>query len=248
MNLKGYTRIEGVFVPESITAGRQFETDYINVRLKENRVYTDAEVAELPKINTQHPHYKEWQIRRTSFKRLFSYLAAMPKALNILEIGCGNGWLSNSLAQLPNSTVAGSDINLNELQQAARVFKNTPNLRFFYIDDYKKIPGQERFDMILFAASIQYFPSIKQILNSCLPLLNTDGEIHISDTHIYRPSQVTAAKQRTYDYYNILGCTEMSGYYYHHTWDEFDSFNMTVLYNPGSLLQKLKGNSIFFDG
>ena len=56
------------------TSNTNFEERYIGLRRKENRVYSDTEIAQLPEIDVQHQHYKEWMIRKTSAKKLINYL------------------------------------------------------------------------------------------------------------------------------------------------------------------------------
>ena len=70
-----------------------FETLYLQLREKEGRVYPDEHVALLPDVSTTHPHYKEWLVRQESSQKLLRWLKKKKKPLDILEIGCGNGWL-----------------------------------------------------------------------------------------------------------------------------------------------------------
>ena len=67
---------------------------YLASRKKENRIYSDEQVVQLPFIEPTHIHYHEWQVRKRSALRLIHYLEKKNKPLSILEIGCGNGWLS----------------------------------------------------------------------------------------------------------------------------------------------------------
>ena len=101
-----------------------FEKKYITTRGLENRLYNDEELEKLPDIDAGHTHYREWLMRKRSSQRLVRYLAARKKSMDILEIGCGNGWLSHQFANIPGSQVTGVDINFTELQQAARVFSD----------------------------------------------------------------------------------------------------------------------------
>jgi 2-polyprenyl-3-methyl-5-hydroxy-6-metoxy-1,4-benzoquinol methylase len=78
---------------------QNFERLYIALREQEQRLYTDEQVRQLPDIDPSHLHYKEWKIRKHSAERLISYLNKKKRRLNILEIGCGNGWLSAQLAE-----------------------------------------------------------------------------------------------------------------------------------------------------
>ena len=75
-----------------------FEEQYLKIRQKEKRLYADEEVKHLPDIAPWHVHYREWQFRKRSATRLMRYLEKKKRALNMLEVGCGNGWLSAKLA------------------------------------------------------------------------------------------------------------------------------------------------------
>src|SRR4051794_33766657 len=106
---------------------KAFEADYLSLRKKEGRLYTDEEVARLPHVVKNASLKKEWAIRSASCQRLIKYLAGKKTKLSILEIGCGNGWLSNQLAAVTKTQVLGLDVNQTELAQAQRVFSK-PNL------------------------------------------------------------------------------------------------------------------------
>src|SRR5450755_3134227 len=112
MGLPDSSILTNIQVPGRTTpADFLFEKKYITTRGLENRLYSDDELLRLPDIESEHTHYKEWQLRKKSSQRLMRYLAARKKALDILEIGCGNGWLSHQLAEIPGSRVTGLDIN-----------------------------------------------------------------------------------------------------------------------------------------
>ena len=215
-----------------------FERSYAALRQKENRIYTDEEVELLPSISKDHAHYKEWLIRAKSLRMLTKLLKIKKRDLKILEIGCGNGWLSNNLAQIANTEVIGLDINLSELQQAARIFCHKQNLTFVHGDIRKGILIEHKFDIILFAASLQYFYPLTEIIQHTLAHLENHGEIHIIDSNFYKQNEVKSAKQRTIDYYNQLGFPEMTGYYYHHTIDDLDAFNYKII-NELSFFKRL---------
>ncbi len=150
--------------------------------------------------------------------------------MKILEVGCGNGWLSHRLSLIPGTDITGIDINNIELQQAERVFGDAPNLRFLNMGiESNGLPG---FDHIIFAASIQYFSSVKEIIGFALSKLEPGGEIHILDTHFYKPGEIAAAKERTADHFNELGFPEMAAFYFHHTMEELKSFRYEIVYQP----------------
>lgn len=209
-----------------------FEKKYIQCRTLEKRMYTDDEVKKLPGCLITHPHYLEWRIRERSFKKLYRYLSDKKNPLNILEIGCGNGWLLRKLSDISQSRLTGIDVNLTELQQASRIFADRPEIKFIYGDIRSEILGEKKFDIILFAASIQYFESLDEIVEHALQHLQPGGEIHIIDTKFYEPEDVSGAKQRSKDHFEVLGVPELAAHYFHHTVAELASFKHTVMYDP----------------
>jgi ubiquinone/menaquinone biosynthesis C-methylase UbiE len=234
------------------TVQGDFEKRYIQLRQKEGRIYTDEEVAQLPEIAKSHPHYKEWQVRKKSCERLVSYLQKKQSAvsngqnLKILEVGCGNGWLSHRLSSIQGSKVLGSDINFSELQQAGRVFYNIPNLHFIYYNTESDQFDDKQFDVIVFAASIQYFASLAETMMKTFRLLKPGGEIHIIDSPFYAAAELGAAKQRSFLYYQSIGFPEMANSYFHHSLEGLTAFNHSILYDPHSLSNRFLPNKNIF--
>ena len=228
--------------PAHHIATANFETLYTQLREKEGRVYADEQVALLPDISTSHPHFKEWLIRKESSQKLLRWLRKKSKPIDILEIGCGNGWLSHQLATIPSSMVIGTDINFSEIQQAARVFQDISNLHFIYTCTQPEVFKENRFDVVIFAAAIQYFESFHDTIQKALAWLRDDGQIHILDSPFYSGSELLAAKQRSRDYYESNGFPGMAGYYFHHCFDELKKFNYRTLYEPGRLMTRFAGN------
>lgn len=212
-----------------------FEESYIALRKKEGTLYTDEEVQLLPLISKDHLHYKEWQVRRRSAQRLRHYLKQFKKPLKILEVGCGNGWLSNHLAQLSGSTVTGIDINATELQQAVTVFGHQRNLKFIHGDIREGALSRGQFDIIVFAAAIHYFSSFSAIIGLTLQHLRANGEIHLIDSHFYTEKEASAAKLRTEKYYSAAAFPELSGFYFHHKFSDLHPFNYKVMLKPNYL-------------
>lgn len=209
-----------------------FEKLYTQLRHHENRIYTDAEVAALPDIPFAHPHAREWKVRKRSSQQLIQYLNRKNKPLKILEVGCGNGWFSAKLTALPSSHVTGIDVNYEELTQAVRVFAKIPNLEFLYGTLQGKMLKSLRFDIIVFASSIQYFSSLHEILAEAIDHLKPGGEIHIMDSPFYKQKEVAAARLRSEQYYESIRFPEMNKYYFHHCINELRPFNHKILYNP----------------
>ncbi len=223
-----------------------FEKLYMQLRKKEGRLYTDEEVRNLPQIAATHPYFKEWQLRKRSCDRLLKYLDQKNKPLHILEIGCGNGWLSAQLARNISAQVVGMDINNEELTQAARVFSDISNLRFISGDIRSAPLEHNSFDIIIFAASLQYFSSLKETMQSAFQYLRAGGEIHVIDTIFYKKNNVDAARQRTKDYYTALGFPGATDYYYHHCIEDLKNFSVRIIYDPSLWIHKFGKNKYPF--
>jgi ubiquinone/menaquinone biosynthesis C-methylase UbiE len=217
-----------------------FEIHYHNVRLSEQRIYSNQQIAKLPDIESDHVHAREWMVRKKSSEQLIQLLKKKKTKLNILEVGCGNGWLSAKLSDIENATVTGIDVNRIELMQAVTTFEKKNNLHFIYGDIRTTQLRSHAYDIIVFAASIQYFPSLFEIITKALSLLNDDGEIHIIDTPLYDKNEIENAAMRTKNYYISLGFEAMSSYYFHHSLADLHQFNYKIIYDPKSIFSKLK--------
>lgn len=230
----------------SAKIGDPFERAYINVRDKEGRLLDDEQVKRLPYALEDDPHYKEWLCRLHSSQKVLRYLQG--KDFNcsdwLLDIGCGNGWFSNLLAQTQTANVLAVDINQNELEQAARVFK-CDNLYFAYLDLLRDKRLLEPVKLICFNSSFQYFDQPIELLDLCLSLLTDDGEIHILDTPIYSVEEVAAAKQRSQDYYRQLHADDMIDFYQHHSRSLFEGYKVEWLYLPAKKPQRRSTDSPF---
>lgn len=223
------------------TTPSSFDSLYFKLREREGRIYSDSEVQKLPEVHSSHKHYKEWLIRKNSSDRLINYLLKKKQRLNILEIGSGNGWLSAKLSEIPGSTVMGVEINSFEFEQASRVFKEYTNLEFS-----EKFPdttdmAENKFDIIVFAAAIQYFSSFQEIINKSLKILNAKGEIHILDSHFYEGTLIHLAKQRSFNYFKSIEFSEMTDQYFHHNKNEYEKYNYRMLYSPNWFQRFLPG-------
>lgn len=224
---------------ETIRITEQFDQLYFHLRKKEGRIYTDEEVATLPIIHQNHRYYSEWNIRKHSQKALISYLKNKNTCASILEVGCGNGWFSSRIAKNIDAEVTGIDINTYELEQGKRVFQKIPNLNFINASLQDEELKDEKFDIIIFAASIQYFPSLKQVIEMAISHLTLQGEIHILDSPFYHRQETATARLRTAAYFKATGFAEMTDHYYHHDLADLENFRYKILHHPNSWKNKL---------
>jgi len=237
INLAKYNKDEGVFILSPINS--IFEDIYLNVREKENRIYSDSELITLPFASSSNPHKNEWDLRAKSFLRIKEYLKTKKQNLNLLDLGCGNGWFCGHLSKSFNHNFYCVDVNLTEMKQGRKVF-NSEKLNFIYADIFNSEIPQTSFDMITVNAAVQYFPDLKRLLKKLTALISNNGEVHILDSPFYSKSEAVNAKKRTMDYYSSIGFSEMADNYYHHTWDELSELKFEILYQPNSISNKIK--------
>jgi SAM-dependent methyltransferase len=221
------------------TGSRRFQDLYLALRGLEKRMYPDEVLLHLPEPGPGAHHQEEWRIRKASCRRLVAYLQRKQRPLKILEAGCGNGWLSNRLSGLRTAQVTGLDINLPELEQASRVFAHKQNLRFVHGDLWSGIPQGERFDVIVFAASLQYFRSLPAVIDQAIELLSNKGEIHIIDTHFYPEKALELARQRSAAYFLSMGFAEMKRFYFHHSFSELEAYHYRILFDPRNIFNRV---------
>ena len=218
---------------------RDKEDLYLRVRSAEGRLLSDAQVRSLPHLShveTDRRLAAEWAIRAVSVKRFVRHVQKLPSPRTLLDVGCGNGWMSHllatTLATMPGTEVIGLDLNRHELEQAVRVFGQQPNLRFVYGNILDPILQPETLDVIVGASALHYFPDIHHVMAQLLRLLKPAGELHIFDSPVFTSSTIAAARHRTAEYYARLGVPDMTAEYHHLCMDELDQYQPHVAYRP----------------
>lgn len=238
----GYNRAPLILTNPEIFSEK--ERIYLELRKQEGRVYIDEEVKLLPNIPSNHPLAFEWKIRKKSSEKLVKYLSGKNLTLTILEIGCGNGWLSHSLAKISDSEVTGLDINLTELSQAAKVFSDQSNLQFVYADIFDSWFEGKKFDIVVMASSIQYFQEPEKSINRLLSLLTKSGEIHLIDSPLYKSQKESGeAHKRSAGYFLKQSSPAMNQYYFHHNRLFLNSYKFRLI--KPSFFEKISYRKLF---
>lgn len=223
--------VDGVLIFKSDNYA-EFERAYLEVRKKERRLLTDSEVARLPHIGEQHPHYREWIVRQRSTAHLLHYIGnRSPGGFRVLDLGCGNGWFANRISQLRGASVTALDVNLAELRQGRRVFRQAA-IQFCFGDLFSSLFQHNSFDYIVMNCMAQYFPELSRAIDTCLPLLGDGGELHIVDSPFYADDAVVDAARRSHSYYTHQECGAMSRHYFHHRYTDVQAYSPCFHHDP----------------
>ena len=213
---------------------------YLRARAREGRLLTDGVVARLPEVPSASPLHAEWRMRADSCSRLLAHLRSHRRRLSVVDLGCGNGWLSARMAAVEGCDVLGLDVNTVELAQARRVFGGRANLRFAEHDLLDERVPVEGADVVVLASVIQYIPRPDVVIARLLDALPASGEVHVLDSPVYDPGDVAAARDRTRRHYEAVGVPEMASAYHHHAWTAFGALAMEVRYRPDAVVHRLE--------
>lgn len=240
LDLEGVPQINGVWQLAGAGAFDELEKQYIEVRGLEGRLPSDEEVGRLPVVPAGHPLAAEWRVRAWTAARLLAYLERRPELAVVLDVGCGNGWMSAGLAGAAGRMVYGLDVNRPELEQAARVFGGDPRLAFLFADITAGDLPAASVDLVLLAGAVQYFPDLGKLVPCLLRLLRPGGEVHILDSPFYAGQGAARARNRSERYYRRLGCPGMAARYHHHRFEDLAPFAPLCLHDPSTFLSRLR--------
>jgi SAM-dependent methyltransferase len=143
----------------------------------------------------------QWKIRAATF-RYFARHVLPAQPARILDLGAGNAWLSNRLAELGHSPVA-VDIfrDLRDGLDAGRHYSTSfPRIEAEF--DHMPV-ASGRFDLAVFNASVHYSADYARTLAEALRCLRPDGRIVILDSPVYKlrshGEQMRAERQRLFE-------------------------------------------------
>jgi ubiquinone/menaquinone biosynthesis C-methylase UbiE/uncharacterized protein YbaR (Trm112 family) len=193
-----FQKVDGIWrflLPERKEVYARFIRDYETVRRSEGRGSSDESYYRtLPYHATS-----DWKIRATSFdafiKQVIVPRERAGKSLRILDLGAGNGWLSNRLASRGHE-VSAVDLTVNDFDGLGcyRFYESTiisVQAEF----DYLPFPDQS-VDMVLFNTSLHYSVNYEQTLCEVLRVLNVGGKLIVLDSPVYRDAGSGSAMVR----------------------------------------------------
>lgn len=187
-----FHQVDGIWrmlLPEREEYFSRFIRDYETVRRLEGRGSHDKTYyTNLPYRDLSGHMSADWHIRAKSFDAFLEHgivpMEKTKRALQILDLGAGNGWLSNRLA-LRGHQVAAVDLMVNDFDGLGchRFYEST----FLPVQaEFDHLPFLENSaDVILFNASLHYSVNIEQTLKEALRVLNPPGSLAIIDSPVY---------------------------------------------------------------
>ena len=101
------------------------------------------------------------------------------KGVNILDIGCGGGLLSEPMCRL-GANVTGIDASIKNIN-IAKIHAKKDNLKINYLcSSPEKLKIKKKFDVILNMEIIEHVEDIQFFLNSCSKLLKKNGVMFVA--------------------------------------------------------------------
>jgi ubiquinone/menaquinone biosynthesis C-methylase UbiE len=182
-----FNKVEGIWrflLPERMEHYARFTRDYETIRRSEGRGSQDESYYRTLPYHSS----SDWRIRGTSFEALLKQviipIEKNKKTLQILDLGAGNGWLSNQLASRGHD-VAAVDLTVNDFDGLGchRFYKST----FTAVQaefDYLSFPDRS-IDIVLFNASLHYSVNYEKTLSEAQRVLNGDGKLIVLDSPVY---------------------------------------------------------------
>ena len=189
-----FWQVDGIWrflLPESEAHYSRFIADYESIRRAEGRGNTSEKYyRSLPFKDLSGQFKADWKIRARSYNMLVKNVLTrlqdpLERSLKILDLGAGNGWLSNRLASQGDRVFA-IDILINE-QDGLRTWKFYEHSFTPIQAEFNHLPIMDRFaDAVIFNASFHYSENYGETLGEALRVLSPRGQIVIMDSPVYR--------------------------------------------------------------
>lgn len=183
-------------LPERRKFYQRFLEEYSSIRDAEGRGSEDADYyLALPFADLTGKNSGQWSIRGKSYRYLEErLLPELPgeRALDILDLGAGNGWLSYRLSLKGHRSVA-TDIRIDPKDglAASRHYLKKLEKGFPLVEaEFDLLPfSDSQFDLAVFNSSFHYSTSYLRTLREARRVLRPSGRIVILDSPLYRRAE-----------------------------------------------------------
>ncbi len=179
-----------MLLPEREPAFAQFRREYETVRLAEGRGGTNPDYyRSLPYRDLTGRMAEDWKVRAASYDSLVEKVVGplewrLKHPLRILDLGAGNGWLSNRLALLGHS-VAAVDLADNDFDGLGcfRYYEITFTPVQAEFDHLPFLDGSA--DLVIFNASLHYSVDYFVTLSEARRVACPHGMLAVVDSPVY---------------------------------------------------------------
>lgn len=169
---------------------QQFIEEYERVRKEEGRASTNTSFYRALPFCDLNGHFTEsWKIRAVSYLALTgriisTMMGELGRSLRVVDLGAGNGWLSNRLTEGGHRLVA-ADLTINEFDGlgACKHYET----KFEKIQAaFAQLPlPDSHCDLVIFNASFHYSEDYRRTIAEAFRILDLGGKLVILDSPIY---------------------------------------------------------------
>lgn len=180
-----FRQVDGVWrflLPERESHYVRFITDYEAIRRLEGRSSSDSSYYRaLPFQDKSGGFSADWKIRASSYRLLEKII--LPNS-RVVDLGSGNGWLSNRLTSL-GCQVHAVDLLLNE-EDGLGAWKNYETKFTPVQAEFSRLPFEDgSMSVVVFNASFHYSENYGETLVEALRTVRPGGRIIVMDSPVY---------------------------------------------------------------
>ena len=190
---RAYTQRDGIYrflLPERQQALAPFLELYRRVRDHDGyRSQRGAYYCALPEVPADDPQAATWRLRAATFAAMLRQARFAPtparSGLDVLDLGAGNGWLSNRLSALGHQCVAVDllDDSGDGLGAAQHYTTHFTRLQA----DFDRLPLRPaQFDRVVYNGALHYSAELEFSLRHGLSMLRPGGLLAILDSPTFR--------------------------------------------------------------
>ncbi|HEY4076025.1 MAG TPA: class I SAM-dependent methyltransferase [Rhizomicrobium sp.] len=165
-----------------------FSEAYAHVRSQEGRELHGDLLKSLPYLRSG-PLARQWAVRAASFDAFVQHVLTPRedgRALDILDLGAGNGWLSYRMARRGHRALA-LDMRDDMVDGLGAAVELTHDAPFeCVVGSFTALPlGKRRFDIVLFNASLHYAKNLPDVLGEAVAVVRSGGVVVVMDSPFY---------------------------------------------------------------
>jgi ubiquinone/menaquinone biosynthesis C-methylase UbiE len=180
-----FQQVNGIWkflIPERESHYARFINDYEKIRNLEGRHSQDSSYyRSLPFRDLSGRFSGDWRIRAVSYKILERIITP---GMKVIDLGAGNGWLSNRLAA-HGCEVHAVDLLLNA-EDGLGAWKYYEKKFTPVQAEFSKLPFvNDGASLVIFNASFHYAEDYQEVLKEALRVIEPQGRVIIMDSPVY---------------------------------------------------------------